>query len=334
MIRFITLFFWTTFSFLFLLLTYLNVKMSSKITTREKTIMNLKSCNETPILFKHKYNQNILNKILGTEVLMTHPVHCQLSRNPSSTGCNLVALNHTRRQLHFITYGDDSFKLSRQRLLSEARKMGVFATSHAYSKKELQQNANFLRWKQSFLRVWNSKRGGGYWSWKPYIVNETIHKIPEGDVLVYADAGCTAKVTGVSKLYNYIESIDLSIFGVLSFQLRARENVWTTAQIFQALNVTAASEHAYSGQYHATVLIFINNLHARNLISKWVRFVHDHPTLISDDYNNLGQISSFKENRHDQSVFSVLRKIYGSVLRQSDFNQANVPFIDTRIRQR
>ena len=198
----------------------------------------------------------------------------------------------------------------------------------------LQQNANFLRWKQSLSRVWNSKRGGGYWSWKPYIVNETIHKIPEGDALVYADAGCTAKVTGVLKLHNYIQAIDLSNFGVLSFQLQHRENVWTTSQIFQALNVTASSKYAHSAQYHATVLIFINNIHARNLIGKWVQFVHDHPTLISDDYNKLNQISLFKDNRHDQSVFSVLRKIYGSVVMSSDFREANTPFIDTRIKQR
>jgi hypothetical protein len=36
--------------------------------------------------------------------------------------------------------------------------------------------------------------------------------------------------------------------------------------------------------------------------------------LFTDYYNKINQDSCFKENRHDQSVFSLLRKKYGTVM--------------------
>ena len=35
--------------------------------------------------------------------------------------------------------------------------------------------------------ILNSKRGGGYWLWKPYIIHETLQKINNNDILFYTD---------------------------------------------------------------------------------------------------------------------------------------------------
>ena len=60
----------------------------------------------------------------------------------------------------------------------------------------------------------------------------------------------------------------------------------------------------------------------------------DNRMLFTDKYNNK-QEEYFKDNRHDQSIFSIIRKLYGSIV-ISDETYKNqrykVPFIATRIR--
>jgi hypothetical protein len=223
-----------------------------------------------------------------------------------------------KRELHFITYGDDAFAMSRERLAIEAKSMKVFASVHAFSRGELELDDDFLRWVEPLKDVWNSGKGGGYWIWKPYVVNRTLHKIRERDVLVYADAGCICNRRGLKRFGEYIRAIDESRYGVLSFQMTHRESTWTTRQIFEALNLTTTSEHAVSNQYHSTTLIFVNNGHARDIVAKWLEFICEHKRLITDADIKVGQIKSFQDSRYDQSVFSLIRKIEGSVVRRDD----------------
>jgi len=224
-----------------------------------------------------------------------------------------------QRELHFITYGDVLFDLSRERLVAEAQSMKVFTSVHAFNRGELERDEDFLRWMEPLKDVWDMERGGGYWIWKPYIINKTLHKLRNGNVLVYADSGCICNRRGLKRLGEYIRAIDESRYGVLSFQApQWLESTYTTRQIFEAFNLSTTNEHATSGQYHSTILIFVNNHHARDVVAKWLEFIRAHPSLITDAHNKDGQIKSFSENRHDQSVFSLIRKLRGSVVRRDD----------------
>ena len=45
--------------------------------------------------------------------------------------------------------------------------------------------------------------------------------------------------------------------------------------------------------------------------------------LITDKYNSSQKLESFRENRHDQSIFSLLSKIYGSLKIKNETNFKN-----------
>jgi hypothetical protein len=222
------------------------------------------------------------------------------------------------RQLHFVTYGDDAFALSRERLVREARSMRVFSSAHAYSRSELQRDRDFVAWVDPIKSVWNSKKGGGYWIWKPYIINKTLNSISNRDILVYADAGCICNRNGLKRFGDYIRSLNETEYGVLSFQLTHKEFKWTSRQILEAFNQSATSKHGTSEMYHSTVLIFVKNHHALKVVNMWLNFIRSHPTFVTDDHNKDAQDPSFIQNRHDQSIFSLVRKIEGSVVRRDD----------------
>ena len=61
------------------------------------------------------------------------------------------------------------------------------------------------------------------------------------------------------------------------------------------------------------------------------------PELITDKYNDSEQVSEFIENRHDQSLFSLLSKVIGSEVipnetefRKNKSKQYNYPFLSVR----
>jgi len=50
------------------------------------------------------------------------------------------------------------------------------------------------------------------------------------------------------------------------------------------------------------------------LLDLFIKALNDNPLMFTDYYNKINQHSQFKENRHEQSIFSLIRKIHGSVV--------------------
>ena len=91
------------------------------------------------------------------------------------------------------------------------------------------------------------------------------------------------------------------------------EKYWTTKEIFNFLNIDINSNIANSTQFEGGHLIFKSNKDSKeyfNEYKKIARFFDEN--LITDFYNKEKQIDGFNENRHDQSIFSTLSKLYGS----------------------
>ena len=84
----------------------------------------------------------------------------------------------------FISYGDERFKESLNRIARQAKKVGIFDKIIKYTPKDLPAYI-----KSSPLMAFI--RGGGYWVWKPYIIHYTLLQCNIGDVVWYCDAGDT-----------------------------------------------------------------------------------------------------------------------------------------------
>lgn len=132
----------------------------------------------------------------------------------------------------------------------------------------------------------------------------------ENDVLVYADAGCVMNVNGKKRLYEYFDMVNNSEYGMLSFQMDMPEKSWTKMDIFKHLD---AYELLETGQLIATTFVIRKCEHTMKLVNKWYNTCNDYD-LINDSPSKSKNDATFKENRHDQSVWSVIRKKYGSII--------------------
>lgn len=211
-------------------------------------------------------------------------------------------------KIHFITYGNVIFKNAVKRICKEAEDSGWFDTITPYGPGDLEDD-----FKKEFNDVLSKPRGAGYWIWKNNIIQQTLDKINYGDILVYLDAGCTINKKASERFYEYIELLNNSDFGVISMQGGHPEKYWTTKEIFNYFNIDPNSDIGNSGQLYNGIRIMKKNEHLINLI-KLEKKTYTDNCLLATDYYNKNQSKYFKDNRHEQSIFSILRKIYGSIV--------------------
>ena len=160
----------------------------------------------------------------------------------------------------------------------------------------------------------------------------------QNDLLVYSDSGSSFNKMGKERFLHYIDLINNSGKGNLRFRMEFIENEWTTKEIFNYFNLQPNSSFGTSGQFHATHMIFKKNENSLEILNSFRELLNKDPFLITDKYNNNSQIDSFKDNRHDQSILSLLSKIYGCVEVNKDEtcmanileNQENYPFYKER----
>jgi hypothetical protein len=240
--------------------------------------------------------------------------------------------------IHFITYGDSIYEETKQRLYNQASNLEWFDTITSYSPEDLDTD-----FKDKFKDILKLPRGGGYWIWKPYIINKHLQMIKDDDILIYLDAGCYINPKGFERFKEYIEMLKNSEEACISFQMNHHiEKKWTTQEIFESFNIHSDSKDILeSGQIIATVKMFRKCANSINIVSAWLNALHANPLLFTDHYNKNNQCEMFIDNRHDQSICSVLCKLYKTIILEDETyfedgfgcpKSLKCPFWATRIR--
>ncbi len=157
-------------------------------------------------------------------------------------------------------------------------------------------------------------RGFGYWMWKSYVTKRLLAKIEEGDILFYADAGCTLNKEGKDRFNEYVDMLLKSEFSSLSFQMDHLEKKYTKGDLFKYFNLEKDEEIKNSGMLVGGVFFVIKNKNSVDLINEWYSICHSKRHLIDDSKSEYPNDHEFISHRHDQSIFSLLRKINGSLI--------------------
>ena len=111
-------------------------------------------------------------------------------------------------------------------------------------------------------------------------------------------------------------------------RLRHKEFRYTKRDAFILLGADMPF-YSQTSQYGATIQIYKKTSFTVKFIQEWLYYCQD-KRIITDDKNTLGQpnYKDFKDNRHDQTVLSLLIKKYGEV--NSGFPNLNITDIKNR----
>lgn len=201
---------------------------------------------------------------------------------------------------YHINYANLKYFESQKKCTQSAKDFG-FDEVISYSINDL--DSDFLEKNKEILKL---PRGAGYWVWKSYIIKKTLDKLNYGDLLVYSDSGSIYQ----SSVQPLIDTIINDTNGVLSFELTGLiEKSYTKMDCF---NLRGLNNPKYTdtSQRESTYIWLIKNDLTIKLISEFVEYSQN-KHIITDLPNITGNnFPTFKDHRHDQSIWSLLCKKY------------------------
>lgn len=199
-----------------------------------------------------------------------------------------------------INYGTEDYRKTQEVNARSGLDVGGFDDVWLYGPESISDE-----FKKENSSILNQARGAGYWLWKPYIILESLKKINEGDVVVYADSASVF----VNSFQPVVDKCS-SGAGVLGFELENfhTNSIWTKGDCFFIMR---AEEYKDLPQIMASFIAVTKNEFSLDFIQKWLEYccwelvVTDSPSIIQEDYDD------FKDHRHDQSIFSLCGRKYG-----------------------
>ena len=212
---------------------------------------------------------------------------------------------------HFITFANSDSNFSFDRIRFEAHEMGLFSTISCYTEKDF--DSEYLEKFGSHFTEY--KRGYGYWAWKPYLIKKKFSEIEDGDIVVYADCGCMLLYENRNTLLQWMKIAMESESGILSPCYGPYlERQWSRMDLYDYINKTYNKDNIdifeNAIQCGAGILVLRKNNKSQEFIDAWNDIMSNHFHLCTDEPSSIPNHKEFRENRHDQSAFSMLSKIY------------------------
>jgi len=210
--------------------------------------------------------------------------------------------------IHFVTFADNKMIKTRDRLVEEAKNSGFFNEYHVFDEKNLPQE---------MVAYCQGRHSYGNYIWKSFVVDQVLNKIEENDILIWVDAGCVIQKEGKWRFDEYIDMVNKSEYANVSFELcdtYCFEKRYTKADIFDHFNAEDLIEGI---QLNTTSFLLRNTEYTRKIVSLWKDTTLNH--LYLSEGNDSVRLfvkthKDFYDNRQDQSIFSIIRRKYGTTI--------------------
>jgi hypothetical protein len=164
---------------------------------------------------------------------------------------------------------------------------------------------NDTAWKQHtfFLTQHDhpSARGGGFWFWKPAIINHHLQQLNNGDFLVYADSDVTRDFKGLPFVLAKMEKARKNFAMPLNTQLEKQR---TKRDVYEAY-CHRNPEQEKRSQGHANFMIFRKDRGVMQFVYQWLQGAKNYHA-ISTETSYLPDVKSFIAHREDQSILNVI----------------------------
>ena len=224
---------------------------------------------------------------------------------------------YKNKNIILFAFATLDLKKSIKRLTDQALK------SNYYSDIKIMTPSNFNddeKIKIDYLLQNGKKRGYTYWFWKPLFLSKIMKEIHNGDIIHYVDVGC--HINKSNRFYEYLDFLIDTKKWLLAFQyhtkdikfldtiyFRDREEFkYTKADLFNHFKCLNKKEITHSPQFWAGSFFIKKDVQSEKFIRDWLDVFETRFDLIDDTPSKIKNFPGFLENRHDQSVFSLLCK--------------------------
>ncbi len=228
-----------------------------------------------------------------------------------------------KHDIIFLTFADgENFTFARIR--QQAEQLDFFDEIRTFSQGDLGDD-----FYGTFSEQMKSSRGFGYWCWKPYLVYQALLKMKNGDMLVYADCGCTfsdyANLALTEILLEHLHD-GTELFLPDDANQDATIEQWTKMDLLLHAGYSENSPILKSRQWEANRIAVFKSEKVMQMATQWMK-LSENAHFIDDSPSTSSESVHFIEHRHDQAIFNLLtpsvsmkpgieRAIYASRLRK------------------
>lgn len=234
-------------------------------------------------------------------------------------------------KVHYCTFGNvPSYTRALETITKEANDSGYFDTINVYT----QDTITLTDTEREFIG--KHRRGYGYWIWKPNVIEHMMGRYPDGDIIIYTDAGSGISVTpeARNKMKLWIEDCISHSSHRVAFRMDFfPEEDWTKSDIFEQFGVLGNTEITKSGQIPSGFQIYMITPENKEFIRKYREAIaYNNYRNITDEPSIIPNAPTFRENRHDQSFLSVMLKLYGAKIHPYNGTNPASPVMSLRRR--
>jgi hypothetical protein len=151
-------------------------------------------------------------------------------------------------------------------------------------------------------------RGFHYWVWKPWIMLDTMKKVPENSIVVYADSGLF--FNNATLFYTILESVQAN--GYYFFRNDHLTLPYCKCEAWSAFKNDDLNATAF---YMANAAVFFikNTPYFRGLMQEWLQLCQT-PFYISDvKTEKCSNSENFVDHRHDQALLTAILRNNGLI---------------------
>lgn len=205
------------------------------------------------------------------------------------------------------SFADKSLSKTVERFKAQAESMEVFDKIYIYSQNNLDKS--FKKKFKKYLIPYST--GFGYWCWKPQIILQTLEKVNDGDIVLYADIGCHLNINGKKRLSEYCEIVDKAETGILATRsTKHLDRQYTKMDVFKYFGVENNPEYTDTKTFEAGIAFFRKDKATLEFLHEWLDAIINNFRMLTDTPSIAPNFDDFIAHRHDQSIFSILGKKY------------------------
>ncbi len=203
-----------------------------------------------------------------------------------------------------VNYADKTFSQAQKLNSKTGLEIGEFDIIRSFEPQDIDKD--FYEKNKELLSEF---RGNGFWLWKPYFLLKALNEAEEGDFVFYCDSGAVF----INSIDHLVERAIALNQDVLVFEIPYVEKEWTKRDAFILMECDS-SEYTDTLQRCSGFVLCKKSKSSIAFAEQWLEYQKD-KRIVSDDDNVLGQenYEGFQENRHDQTVLSLLSKKFNLV---------------------
>ena len=217
--------------------------------------------------------------------------------------------------IYEISYANGSpFKKYQKLNALTARIIGRADKTIKYSKKDIP-----IEYINAHSDIFRYKRGAGLWLWKPFVINETLKIMNDGDWLFYSDASCFF-VSSIKKIVRHAVKNDLSI---MLFGLPLLNRQFCKSECFVKMGLQDNGENQALGTY----ILMQKTPKTVSIMQEWLSLCEKEDMITPfKRHDDIPEFPDLFAHREDQSLLSLIGIKYNIPLNKECSNFAIFPY--------